>query len=188
MAESDNGMPKDPDKQSRERPPQRRRPRHSSGLRAIAGSLPQVTRQALGRRGLALGGLLIEWPNVVGSEIAARCRPEALAPARQGRRDDGTLTLRVDPGFALEAQHLAPLLLERINGYFGYRAVARLRLQQAPIGRGSAARPASTAEAARPLAPAEEAALHDQVAAVADEELRAALERLGRAVRRDHRA
>lgn len=164
-----------------------RRTRYSTGLRAIAGTLPQVTRRVLGRRGLAEGGLIAEWPNIVGQDVAARCRPEGLAVARKGRRDEGVLTLKVEPGFALEAQHLAPLLLERVNGYFGYRAVGRLRLQQGPLGRRAApGRPAPGA-AERPLDSGEEAALHSQVATVGDDELRAALERLGRAVRGQHR-
>jgi len=180
-------MPKDPERPMGEEA-KPRRTRHAAGLRAIAGTLPQVTRRALGRRGLAEGGLVAEWPNIVGSEIAARCRPEALAPARKGRRDEGVLTLKVDPGFALEAQHLAPILLERVNGYFGYRAVDRLRLQQGPLGRGRTAKAPAAANRERPLDPDEEAALHSQVAAVADEDLRTALERLGRAVRGQRRA
>lgn len=159
--------------------------RRTAGLRAIAGTVPQVTRRVLGRRGLAEGGLIAEWPNIVGSEIAGRCRPEALALARKGRRDDGVLTLKVEPGFALEAQHLGPLLLDRVNGYFGYRAVARLRLQQGPLGAGRPGKPAAAARRGRALTPDEENALRSQVAAVADDDLRAALERLGRAVRQD---
>jgi hypothetical protein len=168
------------------------RRRGGYGLRALGNSLTAVTKRAFARRGLTGADLARQWPAIVGRDLAAQCRPRQLrfpkAGPGGGGAVDGRLTLRVAPGWALEVQHLEPLMLERINGYFGYRAVARLRLQQAPIGRGAAARPAPTAEAARPLAPAEEAALHDQVASVADEELRAALERLGRAVRRDHRA
>jgi len=186
LAESVNGMPKDPKKPTKRNAPPRRA-RLSVGLRAIAGTVPQVTRQALGRRGLAEGGLIAEWPNIVGSEVAARCRPETLAPARKGRRDEGVLTLKVEPGFALEAQHLAPLLLERVNGYFGYRAVARLRLQQGPLGRRWSAKAPAAANPERPLEPDEEAALNSQVATVADEDLRGALERLGRAVRGQRR-
>ena len=150
------------------------------GLHALAATLPKVTRRALGRRGFAEGGLIAEWPSVVGREIAARCLPAKLALARPGRREDGTLTLRVEPGFATELQHLAPQIIERVNGYLGYRAVDRLILKQGPL-------PGPEEEATPPphqLTADEAAALKDRLSAVDDDELRAALERLGRAVRR----
>ena len=149
------------------------------GLRALATTLPKVTRQALGRRGFAEGGLIADWPSVVGREIAARCLPAKLAVARPGRRQDGTLTLRVEPGFATELQHLAPQIVERINGYLGYRAVERLILKQ-----GSLSEPEAATPPPRPLDAEEAAALKQRLDAVDDDELRAALERLGRAVRR----
>ena len=108
-------------------------PARRPGLRAVAATLPKVTRRALGKRGFAEGGLATEWPSIVGEHIAARCLPRKLALARPGKRAEGALTLRVEPGFAIDLQHLSPLLIERINGYFGYRAIARLTLQQGPV-------------------------------------------------------
>jgi hypothetical protein len=78
-------------------------------------------------------------------------------------------------------QHLEPLVIERVNGYLGYRAVARLRLQQGPLG---GHRPPARPEPP-PLTPADEARLREQTAAVEDEPLRGALEKLGRAVRQE---
>ncbi len=155
-----------------------------AGLRALAVTLPKVTRRVLGQRGFAEGGLAAEWPGIVGVEIAARCRPGRLAFARAAERREGTLTLRVEAPFALEIQHLAPQLIERINGYFGYRAVARIKLQQVPL----AARRHADAPPAPPLSPAQEAALESRLAGVEDPDLRAALGRLGRALERRGRA
>ncbi|MEE8189487.1 MAG: DciA family protein [Kiloniellales bacterium] len=154
-------------------------PARRPGLRAVAATLPRVAKRALGRRGFAEGGLAVEWPSIVGEELAARCLPSKVAVARPGRRAEGTLTLRVVPGFATELQHLAPLILERVNGYFGYSAIGRLQLQQGPLpARRPPRRPPEP-----PLSPEEEAELKDRLAGVEDEELRGALERLGRAVR-----
>jgi hypothetical protein len=155
-------------------------PKRRPGLRTLAATLPGVTKRALGRRGFAEGGLATEWPSIVGAEIAGRCIPKKLSFSRLGRHDDGTLTLRVAPEAATELQHLEPVLIERINGYFGYRAVARLKLQQGPLNLPPAPDPTPP----RPLSAEDEAALQDRVAEVEDEELRGALERLGRAVRR----
>jgi len=148
-------------------------------MRILAATLPAVARRALGRRGFAEGGLIAEWPSIVGHAIADRCQPTRTRPVRPGRRSEGIVTLRVEPGFALELQHLAPQIIERINGHYGYPAIGRLILQQGPL---NASRRRQTPPP-RPLSTAEDAELRSQVASVEDEALRDALERLGRAMR-----
>ena len=147
--------------------------RRGRGLRALAATLPKVTGRALGRRGLAESGLIADWPAVVGAELAAITAFRGFTPRipREGR--DRSLTLRVDAGHALVLQHLAPQVIERVNGYLGYRAVTHLKLQQGP--------PDKTAPAQRPATPFKPAPKTRDVA-VEDPELRAALERLGRAL------
>ncbi|MFQ5467602.1 MAG: DUF721 domain-containing protein [Kiloniellaceae bacterium] len=151
------------------------------GMRVLAATIPRVTRRALGRRGFAEAGLVTEWPNIVGDEIAAVCIPRKLSHPRPGHRDSGTLTVRVDAGAALEIQHLEPVLVERINSYFGYRAVARLRLLQAPVSAPDTRRrppePKPRGEAS------DDSALDSRIESVEDSDLRAALARLGWAVR-----
>jgi hypothetical protein len=79
-------------------------------------------------------------------------------------------------GLATELQHLEPVLIERINGYFGYRAVARLRFVHGPLPERTAPKPPLT----RPLTPEEERELADRLAAVEEDSLRLVLEDLGR--------
>ncbi len=152
-----------------------------AGLRALAVSLPRVTKKLFGKRGFAEGGLAADWPGIVGAGLAARCRPGKLAFARAAERREGTLTLRVEAPFATEVQHLAPQIMERINGYFGYRAVARLRLQQVPYRPGP-----ERDRSAPPPGPTPGPEITPELAArlesVEDPELRAALGRLGRAL------
>ncbi|MEE9209353.1 MAG: DUF721 domain-containing protein, partial [Kiloniellales bacterium] len=85
-----------------------------AGLRALAVTLPRITKRLFGKRGFAEGGLAADWPGIVGAELAARCRPGKLAFARAAERREGTLTLRVEAPFATEVQHLAPQIMERI--------------------------------------------------------------------------
>ncbi len=151
-------------------------PGQLAGLCALAAKIPKVTAKALGRRGFAEAGLVTEWADVVGQDIAAICRPRGLTYPRQGRRNAGTLSLRVQSAHALQIQHMEPVLLERINRYYGYNAVARIKLQQGPL-------PATRQKAAaapKPLSPAREAELTLRLSDVADPDLRTALERLGR--------
>jgi len=122
--------------------------------------------------------MILEWASIVGSGLALETLPVKLSFAR-GERADGTLHLRVASGAAPMVQHLEPMIVERINSFFGYRAVGRLAMRQGPLpprDKRPAARPS------RPLTAAETERLTAAAEAIADPELRAAIERLGRAV------
>jgi hypothetical protein len=127
------------------------------GFRAAGASVSRIVGPIVARQG---GGVLArlksEWAAIVGPEIAAATWPEALARG-------GALKLRVAPAKGLEIQHRAPLVIERVNLFFGREAVTRLTLVQGPL----------------PLA---SPALDRQVATVASADLRDALIRLGRRV------
>jgi hypothetical protein len=142
------------------------------GFRAAGASAAKIVGPIVARHG---GGVLArlksEWASIVGPEAAGSSWPEAL-----GR--DGTLRLRVLPAKGLEIQHRAPLVIERVNLFFGRAAVTRLTLMQGPLPL-----PATMSRVApRPLAAGEAAALDTQLSSIDDPELRQALDRLGRAV------
>jgi hypothetical protein len=151
---------------------ERRPDLRQGGMRAAGVAASRVAAPIVARRG---GGVLFrlkaEWTVVVGAELAAATWPEAL-----GR--DGALKLRVRSSVALDLQHRAPLVIERVNRYFGRDAVARLVLVQGPLP--LAAPPAAAAPT--PLAPEEASALDLRLGDISDPELRAALARLGRLV------
>ncbi|ARJ66845.1 hypothetical protein WV31_14770 [Magnetospirillum sp. ME-1] len=148
--------------------------RRTHGLVSIAVPSDRVTRPVFGRHGFAGGTLVVDWPAIVGSAVASHTLPLGIKfPPKE--RTEGTLTVKVDSGaFALEMQHLEPLILERINGYFGWKAVARLKLRQGPLP--DVARPPP----ARPAAPSAPPPALERLAQVEDPELREVLERLGR--------
>ncbi|WP_043745381.1 DUF721 domain-containing protein [Paramagnetospirillum magneticum] len=152
--------------------------RRTHGLVSIAVPSDRVTRPVFGRHGFVGGALVVDWPAIVGSAVASHTLPLGIRfPPKE--RVEGTLTVKVDSGaFALEMQHLEPLVLERINGYFGWKAVARLKLRQGPLPEASV-RPRTQAPAP-PAAPAGAIPAGEQLARVEDPELRAALERLAR--------
>ncbi len=151
-------------------------PRRSSGPRGLSATLSKAADKVFRRRGFAQGRILTEWPQVVGETLAAQSCPEKLSFASDPGAG-GTLHVRVSPGVALELQHLEPLVVERINTYFGFRAVARIAMVQGPLPRPEARRLRR-----KPLAPEREAAIVETVADTGDGELRTALADLGRAV------
>ena len=143
----------------------------------VARLLGGILDPAARRRGFAEASLLADWAMIVGPALARRCQPVRVDHA-PGRRSGGTLLVQVGGAAALEIQHAAPQLLERINAYFGHKAVRQLRLLQMPLP------PVPVVQPPRPrvLAPSEEAALAAGVTVVTDDPLRAALLALGRTV------
>lgn len=143
----------------------------------LTGLINALLDPAARRRGFAVASLLADWPTIVGPSLARRCQPIRVEHA-PGRRGGGSLLLHVGSAAAIEIQHAAPQIIERINTYFGFNAVRQLRLLQVPM------RPAPAPRAVRPPPhdPRLEAALAEKVEAVGDAELRAALLALGRAV------
>lgn len=149
--------------------------RQSRGLLAIATTLQRVTSIARNKRGLPEPALIEQWSAIVGPTLAGQCAPQRLVRGPGGT--DGTLHLSVSGPLALELQHLEPQLLERINGFFGFRAVARLSLHQVappPLKPPPKPRPQPT--------PRQATALADRLTAIDDPELRDSLGRLGASV------
>lgn len=145
------------------------------GMRAIGAELAGIAAPALRKQGLGEARLLTEWPAVIGSDLARDSWPLKLS-FRRGERREGTLRLKVAGPRALEFQHREPQLLERINAFFGYNAVARIILVQVPP------QTEPPPPRRRPLAPTEAAALERTLGPVEHPGLRAALERLGREI------
>jgi hypothetical protein len=139
----------------------------AAGMAASRLAIPIISK----RRGGILVRLKSEWAVIVGRDWAHATWPCAL-----GR--DGVLKLRAGLGAAVEVQHRAPMLIDRINSFLGRTVITRLTLVQGPL-------PLSSPRASRiprPLAPAEARALDERLCDIADPELRDALARLGRAV------
>src|SRR5947208_5573448 len=160
------------DSQDERRPDERRPDERRPGLRAVGPLASRLAAPVVARHG---GGILArlkaDWPAVIGADIAAATWPQAL-----GR--DGALKLRVAAATALELQHRAPLLIERINVYLGRPAISRLVFVQGPLPLAPPARRGSL----RQLGDAQAEAIERQIAAIGDSELKAALARLGKSV------
>jgi hypothetical protein len=136
----------------------------------------------LARRGFGLTGIVLHWDEIVGERLAAMSRPVKVQwPARRGSpgTENGparaALVVRVETAGALELQHLAPVVIERVNAYFGWQCIARLVLMQGPV----AALPAARHAEVRVVDKAAEAAAADIAGEIRDEALRQALVRLG---------
>ena len=131
------------------------------------------------RQGFASSELVVRWEAIVGKEVADHAEPLKIQWPRRGEGEQpqpGTLVLRVDGPAAIEIQHMSQVILERVNRYFGFGAIERIAIRQAPL------RPLEK-KPLRTLDPGAVQAVADTLPDV-DETLKMALARLGAAVKR----
>ena len=118
------------------------RPR-GSGVRAIADLMPDVGRTAFRKFGFVQSSVVTRWPEIVGPSHARVCSPEAIR-FPPGEKSGGILELVVVPAHAPLISHVIPEIIERVNRFFGYNAIARVKLRQGAVKPLSAqARPAA---------------------------------------------
>jgi hypothetical protein len=144
--------------------------------------LSDVFSEAYAKQGFAARELVTRWAEIAGPEIARHSEPLKIQwprPVEGQPQEPATLVLRVEGPAALEIQHASDTLLERVNRFFGWSAVGRLALRQAPLSRREKPR---TPRAPDPKAVAEVA---ETLTDIEDQELRAALARLGASIKRN---
>jgi hypothetical protein len=146
----------------------------------LADFVPKILDPAVARQGFGESALLLDWEEIVGARIAAISEPVRLQwPPGGVKRDPmeprppAALVLRVEPGFGLEIQHLAGVLIDRVNAHLGWRCVGSLKIRQEKIERAPP-RPKRAPE--DPLARAN---AEHKVIGIEEEPLRQALARLG---------
>ena len=122
------------------------------------------------RFGFVQSSIVSRWSEIVGDRYAKVSCPESIKfPA--GKKAGGVLTLLVESAHAPLIQHLTPMIVERVNRFFGYSAINRIVFKQ---GKAPAPAPRPKRPEPRPV-PKE---LGEGLREIADPELRACLESL----------
>ena len=116
--------------------------RDGRGFRRASESARAPLRQAAARYGFAEADVLARWPEAAGEAFAGICRPLRVSYGRS-RALGATLLVEAEGARAPEVEMQAPRIVERINAFYGYRAIARLKVTQAG---GHAARGGGFAE------------------------------------------
>lgn len=104
------------------------RPR--TGRARAAGELvADISGVAFKRFGFVQGAIVSRWPEIVGERYARVSTPESIRfPA--GRKAGGTLTLSVEGAHAPLMQHLTPMIVDRVNRFFGHAAIDKIVFRQ----------------------------------------------------------
>src|ERR1700744_3363049 len=144
--------------------------------------LSDVFSDAYAKQGFAARELVTRWSEIAGAEIAAHSEPIKMQwprPVEGQPQEPATLVLKVEGPMALEIQHSSDVILARVNRFFGWSAVGRLALRQGPLSRGKAS------AAPPPPDPQSVERIAKTLSEIEDEQLRAALARLGAAIKRN---
>ena len=142
--------------------------------RPVAELVPQIGRAAFRRFGFVQSSVVTRWPEIVGPRHARVCAPESIR-FPPGEKAEGTLQLVVIGAHAPLIQQVIPEIMERVNRFFGYRAVSRVKLRQGEVKPPPADTPREP-PSLKPI-PME---LGDSLRDIGDPELRTVLESLAR--------
>ena len=80
--------------------------------------------------------ILSKWTQIVGSFFADHSEPDKISRITEDFNEfdepiyKNFLHVRVSPAAAVEFQHYKGTIIEKINSFFGYKAITDLRLQQ----------------------------------------------------------
>ncbi|MDR7036586.1 MULTISPECIES: DUF721 domain-containing protein [Methylobacterium] len=151
-------------------------------VKPLAELIQSCVGPAFAAQGFASTDILAAWPDIVGPRLARFCQPSKLEWPRRRRKDEdgrpepGTLVVRVEGVFALELQHLAPVVIERINAHYGWACIGRIVMKQGRVGAAQ-----RRVEPPR-IDPVRRGEVALAVSKIGDDALRDALDRLGTAV------
>jgi len=139
-------------------------------MRPVGELIGGVGGQSFKRFGFVQHSIVSRWADIVGERYARVSCPESIKfPA--GKKAGGALTLMVEGAHAALIQHLTPMIIERVNRFFGYGAINRVVFRQ---GKPPAPAPRPERPQLRPVSKE----LGEGLREIADPELRECLESL----------
>ena len=154
-------------------------PSRRARITPLADLVSRLVDPILAKKAGMSSALVSSWPEIAGPRLAEGTRPEKLIWA--ARRSDldpfepATLVVACEGALALRLQHEAGQLLQRIDVFFGYHAVGRLKIVQ----RAAPPSPRSRKPNLGELGPTDLKTIGEATARIENPRLKAALERFG---------
>ena len=100
---------------------------HIQGLRSFKNSLPKNVKKILNKKGFVYSEILNRWNYLVGNEISNVSFPKTFKPS--GKNAPGTLIINVQRGNEVNIEFSKNTIIEKINGFFGYKILNNVRLE-----------------------------------------------------------
>ena len=112
------------------------KPKRSFVPQSIGDTVKKINKNFTSKFGKLEFIIHSNWPKIVGSYFTDYSQPNQITRVRDYENDTGEtvykgyLNVSVAPAAALEFQHFKDIIIEKINSYFGYKAVIDLRITQ----------------------------------------------------------
>ena len=97
------------------------------GLRPFGNTLPRGIKGILKKNGYNYSEIISKWNLLVGKDISNYCHPKSIKMSRSSR--NGTLILSVERGNEINVEYSKKEIIDKVNGYFGYKLINKIRLQ-----------------------------------------------------------
>jgi hypothetical protein len=145
--------------------------------RAVSDLMPEIGRAAFRRFGFVQSSIVSRWDEIVGPRYANVSHPESIRfPA--GKKADGTLELVVEGAHAPMMQHVVPEIVERVNRFFGYSAIARVKIRHGVVAKKAERQTAKAPPMLKPIS----FELGDSLREIGDLELKTVLDSLAKSL------
>ena len=97
------------------------------GLRPFGNTLPRGIKGILKKNGYNYSEIISKWNLLVGRDISNCCYPKSIKMTRGNK--SGTLILSVERGNEINVEYSKNEIINKVNGYFGYKLIGEIRLQ-----------------------------------------------------------
>ena len=97
------------------------------GLRPFGNTLPRGIKGILKKNGYNYSEIINKWNFLVGQDISNCCYPKSIKVSRANK--NGILVLSVERGNEINVEYSKKEIIDKVNGYFGYKLISKIRLQ-----------------------------------------------------------
>ncbi|MDC0057217.1 DciA family protein [Alphaproteobacteria bacterium] len=103
---------------------------------SISDSLKNVNKKFLYKFGKLDYTIHAKWSDIVGSFFVHHSEPQKISSIANSTNEEGVtlydrfLHVNVSPAAAVEFQHFQDKIIEKINSYFGYKAIKGIKIHQ----------------------------------------------------------
>ena len=104
----------------------KQRNRSIQGLRSFKDTLPKNIKKIIKKKGHIFSETLNNWKYIVGNDLFKVCYPKSFKNSNKLRA--GYLIVMVKRGHEVDMEYSKKQILDKINSYFGYSVVEKLKL------------------------------------------------------------
>ena len=153
----------------------------------IGETLSKVNKKYSSKFGKSEFLIMSKWPQIVGTFFADHSEPDRVSRVTEEFNEldepifKNFLHVKVSPAAAVEFQHYKDTIIEKINSFFGYKAIADLRLQQNYIPKAKVNHKLNEMK----ISEEEKEIIKNEIDVIHDEELQKSIVNLGASIKRE---